>query len=136
MHGDTRPEDRIGAAREELARRLRAPQPGTADKERERLETRLRKLGDLYGWGDLSEADYRRRVSEVRAQLAALPGANSELVLFDRYRAETRGFAEMVDAASGDKLQELLPLLIARVEARDRRVVGVVPTEPAAPFFR
>jgi hypothetical protein len=87
-------------------------------------------------WADLSEADYRRQVSEVRAQLAALPGGNSKLVLFDRYRAEARSFAEMVDAASGDKLQELLPLLVARVEARDRRVVRVVPTEPAAPFFR
>ncbi len=46
-----------------------------------------------------------------------------------------RSFAEMVDSASGDKLQELVPWLIERVETADKRVVRVVPTEPARPFF-
>jgi hypothetical protein len=46
-----------------------------------------------------------------------------------------RSFAEMVDSASGDKLQELVPWLIARVETAERHVVRIVPTEPALPFF-
>ena len=46
-----------------------------------------------------------------------------------------RSFAEMVDAASGDKLQELIPWLIERGETHDRRVVVIVPAEPARPFF-
>lgn len=46
-----------------------------------------------------------------------------------------RSFAEMVDAASGDKLQELVPWLIARVETADKHVVRIVPAEPARPFF-
>jgi hypothetical protein len=132
------PEERIAAARAELAERLRAPQPGTADKERERLTTRLGKLADLFGWGDLSEGDYRRQVAEVRAQLSAIPGTDSKLVAFDDYRAraaEMRSFAEMVDSASGDKVQELLPWLIARVETADKQVVRIVPTDAARPFF-
>ena len=46
-----------------------------------------------------------------------------------------RSFAEMVDSASGDKLQELVPWLIERVETADKHVVRIVPTEPARPFF-
>ena len=60
------------------------------------------------------------------------------MVEFDEYRrraAEMRSFAEMVDAASGDKLQELVPWLIARVETAERHVLRIVPTEPARPFF-
>ena len=92
-------------------------------------------MADLYGWGDITEPDYRKQVSEVRAQLAALPAEDNKLVLFDKHRAEVRAFAEMVDAASGDKLQELVPWLVERVETDDRRVVRIVPTEPAQPFF-
>jgi hypothetical protein len=129
------PDAAIAAAREELARRLRAPQPGTIDRERERLGTRLGKLADRYGWGDLSEADYRKQVAEVRAQIALLPGSDNRLVLFDKYRAEVRAFGEMVDAASGDKLQELVPWLVERVETHDRSVVRIVPTPAVRPFF-
>ena len=46
-----------------------------------------------------------------------------------------RSFAEMIDAASGAKLQELVPWLIERVETAEKRVVRIVPTEPARPFF-
>ena len=131
-------DERIAAARQELAARLRAPQPGTVDRQRERLETSLRRLAELYRWQDIEESDYHRQVREVRAQLAELPRSDGKLVAFDDYRrraAEMRSFAEMVDAASGDKLQELIPWLIERVETNDRRVVRVVPTEPARPFF-
>ncbi len=92
----------------------------------------------MFGWGDLSEADYRRQVQEVRAQLAAIPSPDHKLVVFDDYRqraAEMRSFAEMVDSASGDKLQELVPWLIARVETADKHVVRIVPTDPARHFF-
>jgi hypothetical protein len=40
-----------------------------------------------------------------------------------------------VDSASGDKLQELVPDLIARVETADRHVTRIVPTEGVKPFF-
>ena len=52
-----------------------------------------------------------------------------------RHRAEVRSFAEMVDAASGDTLQELVPWLVERVETADKHVVRVVPTPGARPFF-
>ena len=45
-------------------------------------------------------------MTTVRRQLAALPSADDKLVLFDRYRAEVRGFDETIDAASPEKLRE------------------------------
>lgn len=36
---------------------------------------------------------------------------------------------------SGEKLQELVPLQIERVETTDKHVVRIVPSEPARPFF-
>jgi hypothetical protein len=72
-----------------------------------------------------------------RAQLAALPGTNNKLVTVDDYRrrAEMRSFAEMVDAASGEKLQELVPWLMELVETADKHVVRIVPKQEARPFF-
>lgn len=82
------------------------------------------------------ESDYRQKITEVRRQRAALPSPDDKMILFDRSRAaELRSFSEMVDAASGDKLQELVPWLIERVETADRRVIRIVPTEPARSFF-
>lgn len=60
------------------------------------------------------------------------------MVTFDDYRrraAEMRSFAEMLDSASGDNLQELVPWLIERVETAEKHVVRIVPTEPARPVF-
>ena len=77
-------------------------------------------------------------MAEVRAALAAIPRPDHKLVVFVDYRRraeEMRLFAEMVDAASGDKLQGLVPWLITRVETAEKPVVRIVPTEPARPFF-
>jgi len=41
----------------------------------------------------------------------------------------------MVDSASLDKLQDLVPSLIERVDARDRRVVRVTPGKARQAFF-
>jgi hypothetical protein len=45
-----------------------------------------------------------------------------------------RSFAETVDAASDEKLRELVALLVERVETADRQLARVVWTAPARPF--
>jgi len=82
-----------------------------------------------------SRCEYRQRVAEIRAQIAILPGSDNRLILFDKYRDEVRAFAEMVDSASSDKLQELIPWLIERVETHDSRV-RIVSTPGGAPLLR
>jgi hypothetical protein len=82
--------------------------PG-APLERQRLTTRLLKLADLCSWGDIEEADYRKGKGEAEAALAAFPAP--------------------------DDVQAVVALLVERVNTQDQRVVLVIPTGPARPFF-
>ena len=68
--------------------------------------------------------------------MAALPSPDDKLILFDRYRAEVRGFAETLDAGNDEDRRRLVATLVERVETEDRRVARVVWTAPARPFFR
>ena len=64
-----------------------------------------------------------------------MPSSDDKLVLFDRYHSEVRSFAETVDAASPEKIRELVALFVDRVETGDRAVTRVVWSGPARPFF-
>ena len=44
-------------------------------------------------------------------------------------------FADAVAAASTDRLQELIALLVERVETTNQRISNVIWTPPARPFF-
>ena len=48
---------------------------------------------------------------------------------------QVRSFPETLDAASDEKLRELVALLVERVETADRQLARVVWTAPARPFF-
>ena len=72
------PPDAIEAVAAELRRRLVAPSPGTSDKERQRLRTRMEQLRKQNEWGDLPDTEYRRLRSEVEADLLGDPGRGRE----------------------------------------------------------
>ncbi len=84
------------------ARRSSAPAYGHPTRARRgatvRLRGRLAKLTELYSWGDLTEADYRKQKAEAETQLAALPD-NDKFVLFDRNRALAASLPDAVAAA-------------------------------------
>jgi hypothetical protein len=48
--------------------------------------TRPSTLADLYGWGDLSKADYRRLRPEAEAAVSTIPAPNDRLAQFDQVR--------------------------------------------------
>jgi len=56
---------------------------------RQRLEGRLNRLTQLYGWGELEADDYRRQMTETRAMLAELPDPD-KLVAFDRCQRRSK----------------------------------------------
>ena len=129
------PPDAIEAVAAELRRRLVSPSPGTADKERQRLRTRMEQLRKQNEWGDLSDAEYRRLRSEVEADLLAIPGEADKVVLFDRHRLVVQSLGNELTTVTPEAIQTIVALLVERVETRDRQVVGWVPTRPAEPFF-
>jgi hypothetical protein len=132
----TLPQGAIDHARAELARRLEVPDADIVGTKRRRLETRLQKLLQLYGWGDLSEEEYRRQMGETRAALAELPDPD-KLLVFDRNRRVMLTMAENVDRATPDQLTELVQLLVERVSVAGRAIdpASIEWTPPARPFF-
>ena len=129
------PPDAIEAVAAELRRRLASPTPGTSDRERQRLRTRMEQLRKQNEWGDLSDTEYRRLRSEVEADLLAIPGEGEKVVLFDRHRLVVQSLGDELATATPEAIQSIVALLVERVETRDRQVVGWVPTGPAEPFF-
>jgi len=126
------PANIIELAREELRERLALPRDD--GKLRRRLEQRRERLGQLFAWGDLTEADYRRQRAEVERALALLPD-DDKLVLFDRHRGLMVSMAENVAAATPEQLRELILMLVEQAETRDRGLGPVRWTGPARPFF-
>src|SRR5207253_2694522 len=70
------PERSIEAARQELLNRLNVPSKPAASNLRARLQQRLTRLLQLYSWGDLPEAEYRREAQSTRDLIATLPDAD------------------------------------------------------------
>jgi hypothetical protein len=117
----TLPPRAIDEARAELAHRLQVPDADLVGVKRRRLETRLTRLTQLFGWGELSGEDYRREMADTRTMLAELPDPN-KLVAFDRNRHVMLTMAENVDRATRPQLAELVQLLVERVQAKGRSV--------------
>ncbi len=128
------PESVIDNARAELRRRLEVPTDGLIDRKRARFDNRLAQLRKQHEWGDIDDAEYRRKATETRAELAALP-AGDKVVAFDRFRMTVESMAASIDRATPEQRAELVRMLVERVTARDRRVEDVAWTPAARPFF-
>ncbi len=129
------PEEAIEAAREELRDRLKAPKPGLIDQQRARLEARLVALGKQHGWNHISDAEYLAEREATERQLAALPGADDRLALFERSRTIGVTMAENLERATPEQVREFVTLLVERVVIRDREVSEIVLVPAARPFF-
>lgn len=127
------PPEVLDAAREELARRLALPAPGTSVAQRSRLRTRLENLRKQHEWGDITDAEYQAKREETERQLILLPD-HEKLVTFDRHREILVSMADNVERASPDQLRELVELLVERVVVKDCRVAAVEWTPAARPF--
>ncbi len=67
--------------------------------------------------------------------MLAIPGDAEKVVLFDRHRLVVQTLGDELAAATPEAIQQVVALLVERVETRDRQVVGWVPTGPAEPLF-
>ena len=69
----------------------RPPETDSTDGEakRQRLEQARENLKNLFIWGDIGEAQYRRRREEIDRQIAALTQTKSPAILMDARRAAT-----------------------------------------------
>lgn len=126
----------IDEAREELRRRLRAPQTGDVDELRRRLTTRRERLAKRFEWGEIDEAEYRSERAGIERQLTLLPDGD-KLLRFDQFRNVAVSVAQFMAVADPAERAELLRLVIEQVPVRARQidVDGIAWAPAARPFF-
>jgi hypothetical protein len=128
------PPGAVESAREELRRRLALPGRSEADALRARLEQRLSNVMRQYEWGDIDESAYRAKMTETRAELAALPEPD-KVVTFDGVARIVSSLVVAIDAATPEQLRELVRLVVDRVTTRGGRAAEIELKPAARPFF-
>jgi hypothetical protein len=71
----------------------------------------------------------------VEAAWLAIAGDAEKVVVFDRHRLVIQSLGDELAAATPNAVQQIVALLVERVETADREVVGWLPTGPTEPFF-
>ncbi len=105
------------------------------DSQRARLEDRLGRMKELYGWGDITRDQYLAEREAIHTQLLALApieehGRNlSELAQF------LANVADAWDVANQEQRNKLARCLFQEVWIKDKEVVAVKPQTELKPFF-
>ena len=105
------------------------------DSERTRLERRLDRMKELYGWGDITREQYLTERDAIHRGLQALEpiqGHDRNLSELARFLANV---ADAWNAASQEQRNKLAHCLFQEVWIKDKEVVGVRPQTELRPFF-
>lgn len=114
-----------------------SPEAAQKGRERQAIESQLRRLADLYQLGELERADYEARRSALRLQLAQLVDADAHgrpevLEHLQRYLLDAGAAWDDADASQRNRLAQALfeTLLI-----KDGHLVSVRPRQEFQPYF-
>lgn len=94
-------------------------------RERTNLEKRLRRLRDLYEWGDLESADFLSRKGDLERQLAMLEPVKTDSRTIDRLLHYLQDFTCGYRDATPDERNQILRALFSVVMVDDVRVTKV-----------
>lgn len=111
-------------AEKDAQERIASPVHSLTAKQRERLERAIANLRKQHEWGDLSDAEYRRALTERQADLARLPDPD-RVVAFRDTRRVVESMADLITAGPLAQ-QRLIRTVVERAVAVDRRVAKVV----------
>ena len=109
---------------------------GDAEKHRAVLERRLKRLRELYEWGDYTRAEYETRKQDIVRQLEALAPKLAETDHLDRLDQSLADVPAGWDAGTQEQRNKLARALVDEVWVKDNTVVGVKPRPELEPFFR
>jgi len=120
LAGHVSPPELIALARAELRKMRHVPDEGLTV-QRERLQTGLRRLNEMYLWQTIEEGDYRAKRAELEGKLAELPPpADSNVLAFDRAASELVPLAESLRHAEPEHQGRLVRHIVERVRGRGR----------------
>jgi hypothetical protein len=108
----------------------RAPLGAVRSGEQDRqtvLAERLKRLRDLYSWGDLSDEEYRAQASEVRSQLGIM--AKPDMVGLEAVADALRDLGAAWRHATAETRAALPPLMLKAAEVVDGGLTWVVHAE-------
>ena len=100
------------------------------------LESKLKRLKDLYAWGDLDEGEYRAERNDIQAAIAGLDIDSQNGHSLDRLAALLRNVVEGWRLADQKQRNRMARGLLNRVLVRDKQVMAVRPKKELEPFFK
>ena len=109
---------------------------GESEKEQASLERRLKRLRELYEWGDIVRAEYEPRRDAILRELDALEPRLRKTDHMDRLAAFLADVPAAWETATPEQRNKLARTLFEQVWLKDKLVVAVKPRPELEPFFR
>ncbi|MFC1956255.1 hypothetical protein ACFLWZ_07065 [Chloroflexota bacterium] len=128
------PEDyqkRILEAQQELEKAY-----ADAGTRKERLERQLKRVRELYDWGDSPKAEYEARRDKILDQLRSLTVAQRPAEHLEKMARFLADVPAAWEAATPEQRNKLARCLFDQVWLKDKEVVAVKPVPELEPFFR
>ena len=100
------------------------------------LESKLKRLKDLYSWGDIDEGEYRSQRDGIQEEIASLHTGSQNGDSLERLAALLRNVVEGWRLADQKQRNRMARALFNRVLVRDKQVVAVRPKKELEPFFK
>ena len=107
-----------------------------AAKARGKLEGRLRRTKDMYGWGDITEEEYRNQRDAINHELNELPIENQDERTLERFANVLKSVKAGWTEASQAQRNRLARVLFEEVKVHDKQVLVIKPVPEIEAFFR
>lgn len=91
---------------------------------RRKIKMRLKRIKELYSWGDLDPESYRRERDRLLAELAGLRGTGHQQAVLERTAAFLADLLSAWTAANQEQRNRLARLQFEAAKIKDVRVVG------------
>ena len=101
-----------------------------------KLERRMKRVKELYEWGDYTRAEYQVRRDDIVKQLQALTPRPDSAEHLERLAQFLADLPAAWEVATSEQRNKLARCLFDEVWLRDKVVVGVKPRVELEPFFR
>jgi DNA invertase Pin-like site-specific DNA recombinase len=105
------------------------------ERERREIESRLVRIAELYGWGDLTREAYLVERERLQDRLHGLRDTSEWATALAQAAGFLRDLPAAWEAATPEQRNDLARLIFQSIEVRDDRIVAVVPQFDFAPFF-
>jgi len=107
-----------------------------AEQERQVLEGRLRRVKELYEWGDFTRSEYQKRKSEIIDRIETLEPTIADSSHLDKLASFMSDIGSAWEAATPEQRNRLARALFEEVWVKDQVVVAAKPRPELDPFFR